>query len=85
MEVVARVVITAGSIAHLRLAAGGVAPVPIRLRHAEAAAQGAPLNARTIADCTAAATVNANPLPLTGYKLALLGGLVRDALERLLA
>jgi xanthine dehydrogenase YagS FAD-binding subunit len=85
VEVVARVVITAGSIAHLRLAAGAVAPVPIRLRHAEAAAQGAPGNARAIADCTAAATVNANPLPLTGYKLALLRGLVQDALERLLA
>ena len=48
-------------------------------------AQGAPASTRTIAACAAAATVNANPLPLTGYKLALLRGLVGDALERLLA
>ena len=85
VEIVARLVIAAGSIVQLRLTAGGVAPVPLRLLNAEAVAQGAPTSARTIADCVAAATVNANPLPLTGYKLALLGGLVRDALERLLA
>jgi xanthine dehydrogenase YagS FAD-binding subunit len=85
VEIVARLVIAAGSIVQLRLTAGGVAPVPLRLLDAEAAAQGAPASARTIADCAAAATVKANPLPMTGYKLALLRGLVRDALERLLA
>jgi xanthine dehydrogenase YagS FAD-binding subunit len=85
VEVVARLVVAAGSIVQLWLTAGGVAPVPLRLLDAEAAARGAPASAQTIADCAAAATVKANPLPLTGYKLALLRGLVRDALERLLA
>ena len=42
VEVVARVVIERGAFQLVRLAAGGVAPVPMRLRAAEAAAQGAP-------------------------------------------
>jgi xanthine dehydrogenase YagS FAD-binding subunit len=84
VEVVARLVISTGSIAHLRLAAGGVAPVPIRLTRAEAVAQGAPACAQTIANCAAAAIANAKPLASTGYKLALLRGLVQDVLERLL-
>jgi xanthine dehydrogenase YagS FAD-binding subunit len=42
VEVTARVVVSDGAFQVARLAAGGVAPVPIRLNAAEAAAQGAP-------------------------------------------
>ena len=52
-EVVARVVVEAGAFRLVRLTAGGVAPVPIRLTAAEAAAEGAPVSAATIAACGA--------------------------------
>lgn len=82
-EVVARVVVENGAFRFVRLAAGGVAPVPIRLAAAEAAAQGAPVSVATIAEAARAATEGAKPLPMTGYKLELLAGLVRDLMERL--
>jgi xanthine dehydrogenase YagS FAD-binding subunit len=82
VEVVARVVIADGVFRFVRLAAGGVAPVPIRLAEAEAAAQGAPVSASTIVVAAQAATVGAKPLPMTAYKLDLLAGLVQDLLEQ---
>ena len=82
VEVVARVVVERGAFQFVRLAAGGVAPVPIRLASAEKAAQGAPVSASTIAVAAQAATVGATPLPMTGYKLDLLAGLVQDLLEQ---
>jgi len=84
-ELVVRAVIADGSFRLLRLAAGGVAPVPLRLAAAEAAGQGAPATAATIAAVAQQATAGARPLPMTGYKLALLQGLVRDLLERIVA
>jgi xanthine dehydrogenase YagS FAD-binding subunit len=81
-EVVARVVIADGAFRHVRLAAGGVAPVPLRLAASEAAAQGAPVSTATIAASARAATQAAKPLPMTGYKLDLLRGLVQDVLEQ---
>jgi xanthine dehydrogenase YagS FAD-binding subunit len=82
VEVVARVVVANGAFQSVRLAAGGVAPVPIRLSAAEAAAQGAPVAPATIAAAARAATQGAKPLPMTAYKLDLLSGLVQDLLER---
>ena len=84
-EVVARVVVENGAFRLVRLAAGGVAPVPIRLAAAEAAAQGAPVSAATIAAAARAATDGAKPLPMTAYKLELLSGLVQDLLEYCMA
>ncbi len=81
-EVVARIVVEAGAFRLVRLTAGGVAPVPIRLTAAEAAAQGAAVSAATIAAAARAAIEGAKPLPMTAYKLDLLAGLVRDCLER---
>ena len=81
-EVVARVVISDGVFAYVRLSAGGVAPVPIRLSGAEAAAQGAPVSPATIAAAARAATQGAKPLPMTAYKLDLLSGLVQDLMEQ---
>jgi xanthine dehydrogenase YagS FAD-binding subunit len=85
VEIVARAVISGGTFQSVRIVAGGVAPVPLRLASAEAAAQGAPASAATAAKAGAQAAVGAKPLPMTAYKLDLLKGLVRDLLERLVA
>ena len=82
-EVCARAVVKDGTFQFIRLAAGGIAPVPLRLTAAEAALQGKPANAATIAEAARLATSGAKPLPMTGYKLDLLSGLVRDLLEKL--
>ena len=50
VEICARAVIKDGTFQFVRLAAGGIAPVPLRLAAAEAALQGKPANAATIAD-----------------------------------
>ena len=44
-----------------------------------------PANAATIAEAARQATAGAKPLPMTGYKLDLLRGLVRDVMEQLAA
>jgi xanthine dehydrogenase YagS FAD-binding subunit len=82
-EIVLRAVITDRTFRLVRIVAGGVAPVPLRLADAESAAQGAAANAATIADAVARSTGGAKPLPMTGYKLDLLRGLLRDLLERI--
>ena len=82
VEVVALVVIERGAFQHVRLAAGGVAPAPIRLSAAEGTAQGSAVAPATIAAAALAATKGAKPLPMTGYKLDLLTGLVQDLLEQ---
>ena len=81
VEVVARVVMSEGAFRCVRLTAGGVAPVPIRLAAAEAAAQGASVSEAAIA-AGRAASHDAKPLPMTAYKLDLLSGLVQDLLEQ---
>ncbi|RXH19689.1 FAD binding domain-containing protein [Bradyrhizobium guangzhouense] len=83
VELCARVVITGGKFLLVRLAAGGIAPVPLRLTAAEVALNGKIANAASIADAAKAATSGAKPLPMAEYKLDLLQGLVRDVLERL--
>jgi xanthine dehydrogenase YagS FAD-binding subunit len=83
-EVVARVVVADGLFQLVRLAAGGIAPVPIRLTAAEDVTQGAPVNLATIAQAAHTAITGANPLPMTGYKVDLLKGLVHDVLEQCL-
>jgi xanthine dehydrogenase YagS FAD-binding subunit len=83
VEVCARAVVSAGSFQFIRIAAGGIAPIPLRLSASEAVLQGAPASSANIADAARQATAGANPLPMTGYKLDLLRGVVRDILERL--
>jgi xanthine dehydrogenase YagS FAD-binding subunit len=83
VELCARAVIADGVFQFVRLAAGGIAPVPLRLAAAEAALEGRPANAASIADAARLATSGAKPLPMTGYKLDLLSGLVRDLMEQL--
>jgi xanthine dehydrogenase YagS FAD-binding subunit len=84
-EVCARAVITNGAFQFVRITAGGVAPVPLRLSASETILQGAPTSAAIIAEAARQASHGANPLPMTAYKLDLLSGLVRDLLERLAA
>jgi xanthine dehydrogenase YagS FAD-binding subunit len=81
VELVVSATFEAGAFARLRLVAGGVAPVPLRLLAAEAAAAGLPASSETFAAAAAASSLGANPLPQSRYKLDLLHGLVRDLLE----
>jgi xanthine dehydrogenase YagS FAD-binding subunit len=81
VELVVSAVFEAGRFARLRIVAGGVAPVPIRLATAEAAALGQPGAPETFAAAATAATEGAAPLLQAAYKLDLLRGLVRDLLE----
>jgi xanthine dehydrogenase YagS FAD-binding subunit len=83
VEVCARAVVADGTFQFVRLAAGGIAPVPLRLSASEAVLQGKPATPSSIAEAARQATAGAKPLPMTGYKLDLLSGLVRDMLEQL--
>jgi xanthine dehydrogenase YagS FAD-binding subunit len=84
-EVCARAAIVDGKFQFVRLVAGGIAPVPLRLVACETALQGQAANPATIAEAARQAASGAKPLPMTAYKLDLLAGLVRDLLERLAA
>jgi xanthine dehydrogenase YagS FAD-binding subunit len=83
VELCARAVIDHGKFRLVRLAAGGIAPVPLRLVACEAALQGGATDAAVIAEAAKQARAGAKPLPMTNYKLDLLEGLVRDLLEQL--
>jgi xanthine dehydrogenase YagS FAD-binding subunit len=83
VEICARAVIADGRFQFVSLAGGGIAPVPLRLSACETALQGQATDATAIAEAAKQATAGARPLPMTGYKLDLLEGLVRDLLERL--
>ncbi|MBR1151779.1 xanthine dehydrogenase family protein subunit M [Bradyrhizobium sp. JYMT SZCCT0428] len=85
VEICARAVINDGTFQFIRLTAGGIAPVPLRLKAAEGAVQGKAANALNIEVAAKLATSGAKPLPMTGYKLDLLEGVVRDVLEKLAA
>jgi xanthine dehydrogenase YagS FAD-binding subunit len=83
VEVCARAVVSGGIFQHVRIAAGAIAPAPLRLTACQAALEGKPANAEIIAQAAQLATSRAKPLPMTGYKLELLVGLVRDVMERI--
>jgi xanthine dehydrogenase YagS FAD-binding subunit len=51
----------------------------------EAVLQGAPASSANIANAARQAIAGVRPLPMTGYKLDLLRGVVHDLLERLAA
>ena len=85
VEICARAVVKNGTFQFIRLVAGGIAPVPLRLKAVEDALHGKPANALNIEVAAKFATSGAKPLPMTGYKLDLLEGLVRDLLEKLAA
>ena len=82
VEAVARLVITDGVISNAAVAAGGVAPVPLRLTEVESALHEKPPTAANLAAAARHAAANATPLPMTGYKVPLLIATVEDALHR---
>src|SRR4051794_37861363 len=84
-EVCICAVIAGRAFQFIRITAGGVAPVPLRLTASEGILRGAPANSSMIAIAAEQATAGAAPLPMTGYKLDLLRGLVHDLLERVIA
>ncbi|TWC00604.1 xanthine dehydrogenase YagS FAD-binding subunit [Bradyrhizobium macuxiense] len=83
VEICVRAVISGGTFQQVHITAGGIAPVPLRLVASETALQGKPADAATIAQAAELAASGAKPLPMTGYKLELLTGLVRDVVERI--
>ncbi|MGN8549500.1 FAD binding domain-containing protein [Bradyrhizobium sp. 13971] len=85
VEICVRAVISGGAFQQVHIAAGGIAPVPLRLAASAAALQDKQISAATIAQAAELATSGARPLPMTGYKLKLLTGLVRDVIERIVA
>jgi xanthine dehydrogenase YagS FAD-binding subunit len=80
VETVIRIARDGDRVAFARIAVGGVAPVPLRLPAAEDLLAGNRLNAATIAAAAKSATAGAKPLAATGYKVALLEGLIADVL-----
>ena len=82
VELVARATMSGGKFDAVYVAAGGIAPVPLRLTGVERAAAGAAATAATAEAAARQAIIGAKPLPMTGYKLDLLQGLVRDLLGR---
>lgn len=85
VEAVIRIALKDRRVTAMRIAIGGVAPVPLRLPGVEAIAAGGLLDARLITAVARATTAGAQPLPMTGYKTALLEGLVSDILTQLAA
>jgi len=82
VELVARAVVLGAKFETVYVAAGGIAPVPLRLTAVERAVTGAAATPATADAAAKQAIIGANPLPMTGYKLELLQGLVRDLLGR---
>jgi xanthine dehydrogenase YagS FAD-binding subunit len=82
VEALVRLVVDDGTVSFARVAIGGVAPVPLRLPKVEAALVGKAASGRALAEAAALATEGAEPLPMTGYKLALVEGTVLETLER---
>lgn len=83
VEAVARIVTDEGTVSAAAVAVGGVAPVPVRLQMVEEALEGASIDdAEALQTAAARATVGADPLPSTAYKVPLLAACVRDVIER---
>jgi xanthine dehydrogenase YagS FAD-binding subunit len=81
VELVVSATFDAGVFTRLRLVAGGVAPVPLRLIRAEEVAFGKPATAATFASVASMSIEGGNPLPQSRYKLDLLHALLRDLLN----
>jgi xanthine dehydrogenase YagS FAD-binding subunit len=85
VELVVRAVIFGGSFRLIRIAAGGIAPVPLRLLAAEAALQDATATMASVAEAAQRSIKDATPLRQTRYKVDLLRSLVLDLLGSLVA
>lgn len=84
IEAVVRLWTAGDKIIQARVAAGGVAAVPLRLGSVEAALVGQAADAVNLRAAASHAADGARPLPMTAYKVDLLRGTVLEALERAL-
>jgi xanthine dehydrogenase YagS FAD-binding subunit len=71
----------AGKVADARLVLSGVAPAPWRLHAVEKLLIGQKIDAKVVAKAADAAVAGAKPLEQNGYKVALVRGLIEEALE----
>jgi xanthine dehydrogenase YagS FAD-binding subunit len=78
------VVVSGGRVERSRLVLGGVAPVPWRLGAVETAIAGKRLDAKLVALAAATAVKGAEPLAKNAYKVALVKGVVTEALMSLI-
>jgi xanthine dehydrogenase YagS FAD-binding subunit len=85
VESLVRLAVDGRTITHAAVAVGAVAPIPLRLPKVEAALVGKPADAASLQAAAALASAGAKPLPMTGYKVALLEATVLETLERALA
>ena len=85
VEALVRLAVRGGTIEFARVAAGGVAPIPLRLRRVEEALAGKPASPETLEQAARLAAEGASPLPMTRYKVDLLPRIVRETLNRALA
>ena len=84
-EASVRLKVEGGAITLARVAVNGVAPIPMRLSGVEASLEGKQATAETLEAAAALASQGASPLPMNGYKLLILEGVVLEALEMALA
>jgi xanthine dehydrogenase YagS FAD-binding subunit len=70
-----------GAIFEARIAVGGVAARPYRVRRVENAIAGRPINEQTLEEAARLAVQGARPLQHNGYKLALTRNLVKRAIR----
>jgi xanthine dehydrogenase YagS FAD-binding subunit len=85
VECVVRARFEGDTVAACGIGLGGVATVPLRMTAAEDLLTGSALDDGTIARVAEACADGANPLPETGYKVALVAATVQETLERLRA
>ncbi|PRY39561.1 FAD binding domain-containing protein [Umezawaea tangerina] len=83
VSVAAAVEVVEGVVRSARIALGGVAHRPWRVRAAEDALLGRPLADGSVADAAEAAVRDADPLPGNRYKVAIARGAVRRVLEEI--
>jgi xanthine dehydrogenase YagS FAD-binding subunit len=85
VELVVGAVISGGSFRLVRIAAGGIAPVPLRLFAVETVVQDAPATMATVSEAAQRSIKDATPLRQTAYKVDLLRSLVSDLLGSLVS
>ena len=74
------IVMKAGKVENARVVLSGVAPTPWRVPAVEKLLVGQRLDARTMTRAAEAAVAGAQPLEHNGYKVALVRGVVEEAL-----
>ncbi|MGL4610460.1 MAG: FAD binding domain-containing protein [Trueperaceae bacterium] len=82
VEVIVRLLVENNTIKLARVAVGGVATVPLRLKNVEAALEGKAATQTTLEAAAQLAATGAKPLPQTQYKVELLKRTVLEGLER---